>query len=336
MKKSILFLGATLLTLSAFAKEVVNVYTHRHYDTDKELYKEFEKNTGITVNVVKAKAGELIKRLEIEGKNSPADVLVTVDVANLYRAKELGLFQPIKSKILAEAIPSNLIDKDNQWFALTKRARVVVYNRDVVKPKELSTYADLVNKKWKDRILIRSSNNKYNQSLVSSILTHEGEKETLKWLNGFVENFARKPKGSDRDQMRAVASGEGDIAIVNTYYVGKMLNSKKPADRAVAEKLGIFFPNQKTTGTHINVSGAGVTASSKNVDNATKFIEFLVSDRAQKMFAKANYEYPVKKGIKASSLVTSWGSFKEDDISLDIVGENNKKAVQLMDKAGWR
>lgn len=332
--KKIAFL--TLLALFSYAKEVVNVYSHRHYDIDKELYKEFEKESGIAVNVVKANAEELIERLKVEGKNSPADVLITVDVANLYQAKSLGLFQPIKSKIVDSSVATNLKDSDNNWVALTKRARVIVYNKEKLSDSNFSTYEDLAEPKWAGKVLIRSSNNSYNQSLVSSMIAHLGEAKTQKWLEGFVKNFAREPKGSDRDQMRAVASGEGDLAIVNTYYLGMMIESEKQEDKDVANKLGIFFPNQNSYGTHINVSGAGILASSKNVANAQKLIEFLLSDKAQELFAKANYEYPIKSNIKTSELVKGFGEFKEDTIKLSVIGENNKKAVELMDKAKWK
>lgn len=246
-----------------YASSEVNVYSHRHYDSDKELFKTFEKKTGIKVNIVKAKANELIKRLEKEGKNSPADLLITSDVARLYLAQQKGLLQSVDSKFLNEAIPANLRDKDNNWFALTKRARVIVYNKDKVNPSELSTYEDLTSTKWNKKVLVRKSSNIYNQSLLASIIASQGEVKAKLWAEGIVENMARTPAGSDRDQMKAVVAGIGDVAIVNTYYVGKLLNSKKKNEVIVGKKMGVFFPNQGANerGTHINISGIALTNS---------------------------------------------------------------------------
>ena len=240
----------------------VNVYSHRHYDTDKELFKKFEANTGIKVNVVKAKADQLIERLIAEAEHSPADLLLTTDIGRLYKAKSLNLLQACSSPILEQSISDNLRDVDNQWYALTKRARVIAYHQDRVKPEDLSTIEDLADPKWKGKILIRSSTNIYNQSLIASLIAHHGVEKTEAWAKGFVANFARNPKGSDRDQMRAVAAGEGDLAIVNTYYLGKLL-AGDDADKAVASQIKIFFPNQKDRGTHINVSGVGLTRHAK-------------------------------------------------------------------------
>ena len=327
---------ALVATIGFSATQEVNIYSHRHYDTDKQLYKMFEKNTGIKVNIVKAKANELINRLESEGKNSPADILITSDAGRLYLAQEKGLLQTINSKILNEAVPENLRQKNGYWFALTKRARVIVYNKDKVNPSELSTYEDLTSPKFKGKVLIRKASNIYNQSLLASMIAHDGEKNAKAWAKGMVNNFARTPKGSDRDQMKAVAANVGDVAVVNTYYVGKLLNSKKTSEVKVGEKMGVFFPNQNDRGTHINISGAGVAKYSKNKENAVKLLEFLVSPKAQGMFAEANYEYPVNKNVKPSALLESWGTFKEDTLDLEELGKNNAKAVKIFNEVNWK
>ena len=327
---------ALVATIGFSATQEVNIYSHRHYDTDKQLYKMFEKNTGIKVNIVKAKANELINRLESEGKNSPADILITSDAGRLYLAQEKGLLQTINSKILNEAVPENLRQKNGYWFALTKRARVIVYNKDKVNSSELSTYEDLTSPKFKGKVLIRKASNIYNQSLLASMIAHDGEKNAKAWAKGMVNNFARTPKGSDRDQMKAVAANVGDVAVVNTYYVGKLLNSKKTSEVKVGEKMGVFFPNQNDRGTHINISGAGVAKYSKNKENAVKLLEFLVSPKAQGMFAEANYEYPVNKNVKPSALLESWGTFREDTLDLEELGKNNAKAVKIFNEVNWK
>ncbi|MFD0963944.1 Fe(3+) ABC transporter substrate-binding protein [Pseudofulvibacter geojedonensis] len=317
-------------------QEEVTVYTHRHYPADQELFAQFEKETGIKVNVVNAKADELIQKMETEGEHSPADVLITVDAGRLVRAKDKGLLQSATSENLTNTVPAHLRDTDNNWYALTKRARVLVFAKDRVKPEDLSTYEDLTSDKWKKKVLIRSSSNIYNQSLMASIIAHKGEDEAAKWAEGIVANMARDPKGNDRDQVKAVVAGEGDVAVVNTYYIGKLLNSKNPEEIKAGEGVTVFFPNQEGRGAHINVSGAGVAKYAPNKENAIKFIEFLVSEPAQKVFAQANYEYPVNTKVEASDLLKSWGDFKEDTLSLQKLGENNKKAVLTFDTAGWK
>jgi len=327
---------ALVATIGMAATQEVNIYSHRHYDTDKQLYKIFEQNTGIKVNVVKAKANELIKRLEKEGKNSPADILITSDAARLYLAQQKGLLQTVQSNLLDNVIPSNLRQKDGYWYALTKRARVIVYNKEKVNPASLSTYEALTAPEFKGKVLIRKASNIYNQSLLASMVANDGEKNAKAWAKGMVNNFARTPKGSDRDQMKAVAANVGDVAVVNTYYVGKLLNSKKRSEVEVGKKMGVFFPNQNENGAHINISGAGVTKYSKNKENAVKLIEFLVSPKAQSMFAKANYEYPVNKNVETSALLKSWGTFKEDTLALEELGKNNSKAVKIFNEVNWK
>ena len=299
------------------------------------MFKKFTEQTGVEINVVKGSADQLIQRLISEGENSPADILLTVDAGRLYRAKEAGVLQPVRSRVLYRNIPPALRDTDNQWFALTVRARVIVYSKERVASNDLSTYEDLANSKWKGRIAVRSSSNIYNQSLMASLIEANGKKKALSWAKAVRSNMARAPRGSDRDQARAVAAGIADIAIMNTYYIGKLASSNDPKDREVVDKVAIFFPNQKGRGTHINVSGAGVTKSSKNKENAIKFIEFLSSAEAQDVFGSVNFEYPVKINNNKSELLTSWGSFKSDRLNLSVLGKRNSEAVKLFDRAGW-
>lgn len=323
-------------TSAAKKDQVVNVYSERNYDVDKQLYADFEKKTGIKVNIIEGTGDELIERLEREGKDSQADMFITADVGRLHKAKEKGLLQSSLSDTIAKNVPENLRDKDSNWIGLTMRARVIVYAKDRINPSQLSTYEDLASDKWKGKVLVRSSSSVYNQSLLASFIAINGEEKTTEWAKGIVSNFAREPKGNDRDQAKAVVAGEGDVAIMNTYYVGLLANSSNPEEVKVAEKIGVFFPNQSTNGTHINVSGTGVTNSSKNKENVIKLIEFLTSADAQKSFASVNYEYPVNKDVEPSDLLKSWGEFKTQNINLTVLGENNKKAVEMMNKVGWK
>ena len=300
------------------------------------MFKQFETETGITVNVVNANADELIQKIDMEGEQSPADVLITVDAGRLVRAKDKGLLQPISSEILNSTIPAHLRDLDNNWFGLTKRARIIVYSKDRVKAEELSTYDALTDAKWNKKVLIRSSGSIYNQSLLAAMIANEGEEAAKKWARGMVKNFARDPKGNDRDQVKAILAAEGDLAVVNTYYIGKLLNSKDAEEVKAGESVGLFFPDQDKKGTHINISGAAVTKYAPNKENAIKFIEFLIGKEAQEVFANSNYEYPVNTAVAVSKLLKSWGSFKEDTLSLSKLGENNKKAVIIFDEAGWK
>lgn len=315
---------------------VLNLYTSRHYDTDDILYDEFTKETGIKINVVEGNPDELLERLEREGKDTEADLFITADAGRLDAAKEKNLLQKVQSEVLDSNIPENLRDKDNTWFGLAVRARVLVYDKERTDKDELSTYEDLTNPKWKGKILTRSSSNIYNQSLLASFIALNGEEKAEEWAKGLVANFARDPKGSDRDQAKAVVAGEGDVAIMNTYYVGKLLNSSDPEEVKVGEKVGVFFPNQETNGTHINVSAIGLTKNSKNKENAIKFMEFLSGEKAQKEFAETNYEYPANPNVQASDLLKSWGDFKPQDINLSLLGEYNAKAVEIMNKVGWK
>ena len=335
MLKTILILTLTIIHFQNTLYSDLNIYTHRHYDSDKILFQKFTDFTGIDINIIKGSADQLIQRLENEGMNSPADILLTVDAGRLHRAKNKGLLQSISSDVLIRNIPEPMRDKDNYWFGLSVRARVIVYSKERVSKQELSSYEDLANPKWKGRLAIRSSNNIYNQSLLASIIAANGSDEALKWVKSVRENMARKPRGNDRDQIRAVASGIADIGVVNTYYVGLLENSSNGNDVKVAEKVAIFFPNQSDRGTHINVSGGGVTKSSKNKSEAIFFLEFLTLESSQNTFAKNNYEYPLRFNKINSDLISKWGNFKSDEIHLSKLGENNAEAVKLFDKAAW-
>lgn len=315
---------------------VVNLYTSRHYDIDDELFAAFTEETGIKVNIIKGKENELIERLSREGEATKGDLFFTADAGRLHWAKEKGLLQSVESETLMKNIPENLRDKDHQWFGLTKRARILVYAKDRVDPSELSTYEELADPQWKGKILIRSSENIYNQSLLASFIELNGKEAAKEWANGIVANMARDPKGGDTDQLKAVVAGQGDVAIMNSYYVGRLLNSSNPEEVDVAEQVGVFFPNQETTGTHVNVSGIGVAKHAKNKENAIKLIEFLSSPKAQAKFAEANFEYPVNPSVEPSDLLKSWGEFKSQDINLSILGKNNTDAVKIFNEVGWK
>lgn len=315
---------------------VVNLYTDRHYDTDSELYKQFTEETGIEVNVIKGKGDELIERMKREDADTEADLLITADAGRLFRAKDAGLLQTVESDLVDANVPENLRDKDSTWIGLTMRGRVIVYAKDRVTPDMLSTYEDLTDPKWEGKILVRSSSNIYNQSLLASFIEVSGEEAAKAWAEGLVKNMAREPQGNDRAKATAVVAGEGDLAIMNTYYIGKMLNSDNPEEVNVAQNVGVFFPNQETTGTHVNVSGAGLAKHSKNKENAVKLIEFLTSEKAQGEFSSANYEYPVNPNVEASELLKSWGEFKTQDINLSVLGENNLRAVEIFNEVNWQ
>jgi iron(III) transport system substrate-binding protein len=323
------------LGTAALAAEEVNLYTNRHYDTDEEILNRFTEETGIEVNVLKGDSDQLIERIAREGENSPADLLITADAGRLHRAKEREILQSVSTEILNQNVPANLRDQDNYWYGLTMRARVIVYAKDRVDPAELGGYADLTSDQWQDEILVRSSANIYNQSLLASLVSIYGEEWAEDWAAGVVDNMARKPQGNDRAQATAVAADEGNLAIMNTYYLGKMINSDNPAEVEVAENVGIHFPDGEN-GTHINVSGAGVVKNAPNRENAVELLEYLSSASAQKFFASANYEYPVNPEVEASELLQSWGDFEPQNINLTELGVHNQKAVRIFNRVGWQ
>lgn len=320
---------------SSQAKQAINLYSARHYDSDHALYEAFTKQSGISINLIEAKADELIERIKSEGTNSPADVLMTVDAGNLWRAQQAGLFLPVSSQVLQSAIPANLRDPEGNWFGFSKRARVIVYNKNRVKPADLSTYEDLANPRWKGQFIVRSSSNVYNQSLTGSLLAANGDKQTTDWAKGLVANFAHPPKGNDTAQIQEVAAGGADLTLVNSYYVVRLMKSEKAEEREMASKVGVFFPNQDDRGTHTNISGGGVVKTSKNPEAATQFLEFLASPEAQAIFAKGNNEYPVVAQAAIDPMLASLGQFKEDPLNAAIYGQKNAEALKIMDRAGW-
>lgn len=329
-------LGLSPMKRSQANPQVLNVYSARHYDSDNQIYQSFTQKTGIKVNVVEAKAEEIVERIKSEGANSPADILITVDAGNLWRAQQQGLFQPISSGILNQAIPANLKEPNGHWFGFSKRARVIVYNKAKVNPAQLSTYEDLTNPKWKGKIVIRSSNNIYNQSLVASMIGDKGVAATETWVKGLVANFARPPEGNDVAQIKAVASGAGQLTLVNTYYLARLIASQKPDEKAIASQVGLFFPNQRTQGTHTNISGAGVIKTAPNKAGAVKFLEHLASPEVQKIFAQSAFEYPAVAGVPMSPILSSFGTFKSNPINVSAYGQFNPQAIQVMDRAGWK
>ena len=327
--------GGETATPASGGQELV-VYSHRHYPADKQLFAQFEKETGIKVSVVSAKADELIKRLEIEGDDSPADVLITVDAGRLAMAKEKGILQTAESAKLKELVPESLRDGDMHWVGLTVRARVVAYAKERVAEPLIKTYADLADPKVKGKVVIRSSSNVYNRSLLASIIANDGVEAAEAWAKGVVANMARTPKGNDRDQMKAVVAGIGDYAVVNTYYLGLLMTSDNPEEVKVGEQLGLISPDQDGRGAHVNVSGAGLTKSCDQKEAALKLLEFLASDEAQKTFGEANFEYPIRDSVEPSELLKSWGPFKRDTLHLGVLGEKNAETTKVFDAAGWR
>ncbi|MFT5131749.1 MAG: iron(III) transport system substrate-binding protein [Gammaproteobacteria bacterium] len=326
-----LLLGSNL----SIAAEV-NIYSARKEDLILPLLDKYTEQTGVEVNLVTGDADALIKRLELEGINSPADILLTVDVGRLHRAKELNLLASVESPLLNNAIPELYRDVEGFWFGLSIRSRVIVYSRDAVSSSQLSTYEALADPVWRNKICVSSSSNIYNQSLVSSLVFRLGEDNTEQWAEGLAANLARSPKGGDRDQIKAVSVGQCSLAIVNTYYLAGMLTSKIASEAEAAKKVDLFWPNQNDRGAHVNISGAGVTKSSLRKAEAIRLIEYLASEEAQSWYAENNHEYPVRSGVPVSAVLRQWGEFKSDKLALSKLGELNASAVKLMDRAGWK
>lgn len=337
-----LYAALALLTLTssltAHAQEkVLNLYSSRHYETDEALYAGFTQQTGIKINRIEGGEDALIERIRNEGDRSPADVLITVDAGRLWRAEQLGLFQPVKSKALEARIPSPYRHPDGLWFGFSARARIIAYSKERVKPGAIARYEDLADSKWKDKICTRSAGHVYNLSLISSLVNHLGEAKTGEWAKAVASNLSRPPKGGDTDQLRGVASGECDLAISNSYYYVRLLKSKKPGDKAVAEKVGIIFPNQKDRGTHVNVSGAGVLKHAPHRQAAIQFLEYLAGDNAQKYFANGNNEWPVVPTVALdNAALISLGKFKTDSLNLGAVGKNQPVAQKIADRSGFK
>ena len=316
----------------------VNLYSQRHYAVDELQYKNFTELTGIKVNVVKANADELIERLKNEGENSPADLFITVDAGKLYNARESNVLQKLTSPSIEKNVINDYLDPDGFWVPITYRSRIIVYSKERVVKSDLSTYEDLANPKWKGRLLVRSSSNAYNQALMSSLVANLGDEATEEWSRGVVANFARDPKGSDRDQVKAIAAGQGDIAIVNSYYIGLLLSSEKEEELKAGNSVSVFFPNQgqNDRGSHINVSAIGLAKNSPNKENAIKLIEYLTSEAAQRVYVNNSYEYPVNASVQPSDIVKSWGEFKVDKLNLNALGKYRPDAIKIFDRTGWK
>jgi len=327
---------AVLTPLFAGAQEnVINLYSSRHYQTDEALYANFTKQTGIKINRIEAGENELLERLRTEGANSPADVFITVDAARLAKADELNLFAPINSSVLEKRIPANLRTAD--WVAFSTRARVIVYNKAAVSPGDVQNYQDLADAKLKGKVCVRSGSHPYNLSLGASMLEQTGEQKTTDWARGMVANFARAPKGGDTDQIKAVAAGECGVALANSYYVARLMRSDKAEDKRVVEQIGVIWPNQKTTGTHINISGGGMLKNAPHKEAAVKFLEYLASDQAQVYFADGNNEWPVVPGVKTTNpALDALGKFKTETINVGAVAKNQAATQKIFDRAGWQ
>ena len=328
--------GAPLGATAQDAAAVVNVYNARHYGTDQALWDGFKAATGVTVNVIQGSHDQLIQRIKSEGRNSPADVLITVDAGRLALAAGDGLLQRTESPALTAAIPAHLRHPEGLWYGLAMRARVLVYAKDRLQPAQLSTYEALADPAFKGKVLVRSSTNTYNLSLVGSILEANGPEKTLAWCQGLVANFARAPEGGDSDQLKAVAAGVGDVAISNTYYFARMLASDKADEKAVADKLAVYFPNQRDRGTHVNISGAGVVATSPNKANAVKLVEYLASPEAQRYFADISLEYPANPKVEAHPVLAAWGEFNQDTLNASAYAARSAEAARLTDRCGWK
>lgn len=322
-------------TAAALADGVVNIYSSRHYDTDQRLYSDFEKQTGIKVNRIEGQADELIERLKAEGKNSPADLLITVDAGRIWRATEAGLLGPVDSEILDERIPAALRHPDNLWFGISTRARIIFYNKERVKEPP-QTYDALADPKYKNMICTRSSSNVYMLSLLASRIAEEGKDEATAWAQGLKDNLARPPQGADTDQLRALVSGECDIAIANTYYFARAMDENVDGISDSIDQIGWVFPDQNGRGAHVNVSAAGMLKNAPHPENAKKFLEYLTSDTAQEYFANGNDEYPVVEGVGRSSAVKKLGDFKADDLNLSALGEYQPEAQDIYNQIGYR
>lgn len=330
-------LAAAIATTStlAYADSELNLYSSRHYDTDERLYSDFEQQTGIKINRIEGNADELITRMVSEGKNSPADILLTVDTSRLERAKDAGVLQSIESAVLESSIPAYLQDDENQWFGFSQRARILFYDKnDVQDPPQ--TYEELADPKYKGQICIRSSSNVYTQTIIATLIAHLGEEATAEWAEAVVSNFARDPQGGDTDQLRGIVSGECDIAMSNTYYFGRALRKEVSGLSDSVDQIGWVFPNQNSYGAHMNLSGGGVAKHAPNKENAIKFLEYLASESAQEYFSAGNDEYPAVPGVGLSPSVARLGLFKPDDLDAATIADNVPAAQKLLNESGWK
>ncbi len=324
-----------LIATSAAAEGELNLYSSRHYDTDERLYSDFEEATGITINRIEGKADELIARMEAEGANSPADILLTVDTSRLARAKNAGILQVIDSAVLKERIPANLQDEDNQWYGFSQRARIIFFDKaDVANPP--ANYLDLAKPEYKGLVCIRSSSNTYNQTLLAAIITNHGAEAAKTWAEGVVANMARDPQGGDTDQLRGIVSGECEIAVSNSYYFARALRKDVKGLSADIDMIGIQFPAQDAEGAHMNLSGAGIAAHAPNKENAVKFLEYLAGEQAQVYFSNGNDEFPAVEGVALAENVASLGEFKADTVNLSEVAKNIPEAQKIFNEVGWQ
>ncbi len=344
LKTALVLATASFLTSVQAQSSVLNIYSARHYPTDEALYADFTKSTGIKINRVDSDDAGILTRLKAEGAASPADVILLVDAARLWRAEVDGLFLPVKSKLLEAAIPENLRAKPSDnggiaWFGLSTRARVIVYDKAKVKASDVDTYEKLAAPQFKGKLCIRSGSHPYNLSLFGAMTEHLGPQKTEQWLKGLVENMARNPAGGDTDQIKGVASGECGVAVTNTYYLARLMRSTQAADKAVVEKIGVMFPNQASWGTHLNIAGGAVAKHSKNNENALKFLEYLASASAQNHFANGNNEWPVAKGVTFDNpalKAMTGGAFKSEVLPISAVGMNQIKVQQMLDRVGFK
>jgi iron(III) transport system substrate-binding protein len=326
---------AGLTPTAGIAQGEVNIYSSRHYDTDERLYSDFEDATGITINRIEGNADELIARMQAEGRNSPADILLTVDTSRLERAKDAGVLQPIESAVLEARVPGYLQDAENEWFGFSQRSRIIFYDKqDVTEPP--ATYQDLADPKYKGQVCIRSGTNAYMQTLLAALVEHMGEEAARDWAAGVVANFARDPQGGDTDQLRGIVSGECDVVLSNTYYFARAIRTEVDGLSDSRDMIGWVFPNQDGTGAHMNLSGGGVAVHAPNKDNAIKFLEYLASDQAQKYFSAGNDEYPAVPGVGLSPSVAELGFFKPDDVDLSAVAKQIPTAQKIFNEVGWK
>lgn len=327
---------AALFLVSCSDKNEINIYSSRHYDTDIALYSNFTEETGIHVNLIEGSSDELIERIRNEGINSPADLLITVDAGRLWRASQAGILSVHESELIEQTISEQMRDSEGKWVGLSERVRGIVYNINTVDPSSLRGYYELGDSYWEGRLCVRSSNNIYNQSMIASMMETYGTERTEAWARRVVHNFARPPQGGDTDQIRAVAAGICDVALANHYYLARLMQSASEQDQMVASSVSIYFPPAEFGGTHVNISGAGITAHSPNRENAIRFLEYLTTEQAQILYAVGNNEFPVLEGLQLPDALDLFGTYESDLVNVSMYGENNPEAIRIMDRAGWR
>lgn len=336
MIRFLLFSAVFLFLVSCSDKNEINIYSSRHYDTDIALYSNFTEETGIHVNLIEGSSDELIERIRNEGMNSPADLLITVDAGRLWRASQAGILSAHGSELIEQTISEQMRDTDGYWVGLSERVRGIIYNVNTVDPSSLRGYYELGDSYWEGRLCVRSSNNIYNQSMVASMMETYGTERTEAWARRVVQNFARPPQGGDTDQIRAVAAGICDVALANHYYLARLMQSGSEQDQMVASSVAIYFPPAEFGGTHVNISGAGITAHSPNRENAIRFLEYLTTEQAQILYAVGNNEFPVFEGLQLPDALGLFGTYESDLVNVSMYGENNPEAIRIMDRAGWR